>query len=389
PDRLSVDEDGKRYVALNLGYSFAPQEQWNFQHIQAGASDSKSAGLGVAFGNGSVNIGASVSQSDNFTTYALMDVNGDGLPDQVSKPKRDDPVQVRLNTGSGFADPVVWTGATHINENSSTHESINGSFTIGVLITPVTPIVNIYINPSGSKGHGLSREEAKFADIDGDGFPDFVRSKHDGELYVHSSNIGRTNLLKSVKRPLGASFDLSYSYIGNTFDMPNGAWVLDSVKVFDGKTGDGVDHLLTTFAYEGGKYDRREREFLGFARVITRTHNTGEEEKPVYTEVAQTFANDNYYTKGLLLSETMTDGDGNKYVEKVNEYELRNLETSKITDIQPYKEKAEPVFPALIATVQKFYEGEADPGKQTRTTYDYDVRGNVVTYVDYGDEAPD
>jgi len=163
---------------------------------------------------------------------------------------------------------------------------------------------------------------------------DFVEPTGIDKLEVHPSTIGRTNVLRSVKRPLGASFDLTYSYTGNAFDMPNGVWVLDSVMVFDGKTGDGVDHLLTTFAYEGGKYDRREREFLGFGRVITRTHNTGEEENPVYTEVTQTFANDNFYTKGLLLSEVMTDGDDNKYVEKINEYELRDLRASKIPEDQ-------------------------------------------------------
>lgn len=57
-----------------------------------------------------------------------------------------------------------------------------------------------------------------------------------------------SNLLKPVERPLGATFDLTYAYIGNTFDMPNGTWALDSVIVFDAKVGDGVDHLLTTFA---------------------------------------------------------------------------------------------------------------------------------------------
>ena len=70
---------------------------------------------------------------------------------------------------------------------------------------------------------------------------------------MQRSTIGRTNLLKSVKRPLGASFAMNYSYTGNTYDMPNGVWALDAVKVQDGYKGDGVDSMLTTFLYEDGK----------------------------------------------------------------------------------------------------------------------------------------
>ena len=175
PDRITRS-GSSRTVALNLGYRFADEEKWNFDDIQAGKSDTKSAGLGVAFGNGSVNVGVGVSQSDNFTTYALMDVTGDGLPDQVSQSDRNGAVKVRINTGNQFlSDAVTWTGATHINENSSTNESANAAFTIGIPIPPPPfTAVTLYINPSGSIGHGINREESKFADMDGDGFPDFV-----------------------------------------------------------------------------------------------------------------------------------------------------------------------------------------------------------------------
>lgn len=83
----------------------------------------------------------------------------------------------------------------------------------------------------------MSREISKFTDMNGDGYPDFVKSTGENNLDVYPSTIGRTNLLKSVQRPLGASFAMTYAYIGNSYEMPNGVWALDTVKVADGFSG--------------------------------------------------------------------------------------------------------------------------------------------------------
>lgn len=147
--------------------------------------------------------------------------------------------------------------------------------------------------------------------------------------------------------------------------------------------------MLTTFVYEDGRYDRREREFFGFAKVTTRTHDTGKGDLPVYTQVTQSFANDNYYDKGLLLSEVMTDGEGNKFVQKENRYELRDIASGgKLTDAEKKSDSGN-AFPALIETQQKFYEGQSDAGKNTRMTYQYSANGNVTGYTDEGDESPE
>src|ERR1044071_4690380 len=172
-----------------------------------------------------------------------MDVNGDGLPDRVSK---GNPVQVWINTGNGFAtQPLNWNGASAVSDNATASESANAAFTAGFTVL----FVSFKFTPSVSVGNAMSRETDKFTDMDGDGFPDFVSSTTDGNLNVSLSTIGRTNLLKSVHRPLGAAFTMGYHRMGNTYDLPHSVWVMDSLTVFDGFVKDGADTLLTTFAY--------------------------------------------------------------------------------------------------------------------------------------------
>lgn len=375
-------------VSLNLGYRFGKEETWHIaeNHIQGGKSVSYGGGVGFSFASGSINAGIGASRSENETTGSLEDINGDGLVDELLFEK-DNAVKVKLNTGAGFQSAMAWSGATHINENRTTSESANVAFT-GCIPIPIIGI-RICINPSTSVGHGASRELTRFADINGDGYPDYVHSEKDNQLIVKQSTIGRTNLLKKVHRPLGASFTMTYSRMGNTYEMPNSTWVMDGVEVVDGFAGDGVDKMLTTYAYEGGFHNRHEREFYGFAKVITRTHDTGKDDKPVYTIVTQTYDNDNYYEKGLMLHEIMTDGAGNKFVEKQNIYTLKNIFSGDDLAAADRLSDSGNAFPALTEANQKFYEGQSEPGKRTSTKYTYNKTGDVSTYTDLGDEESD
>jgi RHS repeat-associated protein len=386
PDRVYATG----FVQLNLGYRLSAPEQWAYAGTQVSESKSAGAGLGFSVGVGSesssISGGIGLSRSDNETARSLQDVNGDGLIDEVLLSGG---VKVKLNTGNGFTSSILtdWAGASKINESSTTGESANAAFT-GCITFVVIPI-KLCFNPSGNIGQSMSRDEARLDDVDGDGFPDYLVSENDGDLKVKRSTIDRTNLLKGVKRPLGATFVMDYERVGNTYDMPNNVWTLSAVKVFDGFKGDGVDSLLTTFTYEDGRYDRHERDFYGFKKVITNTRDTGKENKPVYTSVAQTFSNDNYYEKGLMLTEIMTDGTGNKFVDKSNRYQLKDIRTGAQLPESIKTDAAGAAFPALVETSQKFYEGQSTAGKSTSMAYDYDALGNVTTYTDRGDEGDD
>ncbi|MBX2927667.1 MAG: hypothetical protein KF852_07535 [Saprospiraceae bacterium] len=382
PDK--VMENGT--AALNLGYKFAAPEPWHHPTIRKGESEDFSAGGGLGFniGNLSISGGFGLSRTDNNVNETLQDINGDGLADIVTLGS---PLRVRINTGSGFSDEILlWSGAAEISSGSSTGSSQNFGVTFCFHLLPVITVVKICVNFNGSGGSGVSREHFQMADINGDGYPDLLRSDQDGHLDVSTSTIGRTNFLRKVHRPLGGAIDLDYTLKGNTYAMPQGQWVLASTEIFDGLDGDGVSIMKTVFDYEDGFYHRREREFFGFKTVRATQLNTADGNAPYRTTVS-TYGNDNYFTKNILLFETTLDAAGNNYLETVNTYEIRDISTG-VPHPNPSLDDAGAAFPALISTRQLFYEGQPAAGIQTTTLYDYDLLGNVIFYAHTGDNSP-
>lgn len=385
PDRVN---QSNHHVALNLGYGFAPEEDWGFDQIQSGSSNSFSggAGLGLISGNNSFAIGFSLSRSDNQAGQSLQDMNGDGLPDlvTVAPAGNGSQLQVRLNTGNGFSpDVLTWTGASALSNSSSATESGNAAFTFGF---PIFFTAKLIFTPSINLGDGMSRELVKMQDVNGDGYPDFVSSSKDDNVSVALSTIGRTNLLKTVTRPMGAYFTLDYKREGNTYAMSNSVWTLSSVRVYDGFGGDGPDTLLTTCRYECGYFDRNEREFYGFRKVYTDAHDAAHHDS-VYTTTVQTYSNDNYYTKGMVLDQSGQSADGKNYTQTINTYELKDIITGAALPDSYKTNDAGAAFVALSRTDHRFYEGQPQPGKTTYMTYGYDAVGNVTNYTDFGDEG--
>ncbi len=147
------------------------------------------------------------------------------------------------------------------------------------------------------------------------------------------------------------------------------------VTINDGHPGDGVDTQLSTYQYLDGFYNRLERDFYGFKTVISEVRDTQEK---VYRTVTQTFLNNSYYNKGLMIQEVMTDAASKKWVETDNTYFLRDVATnSELTNLNHLTAV---VFPELRRTDKQFYEGQAAPGKVTYENYEYDAVGNVIRY---------
>jgi len=208
----------------------------------------------------------------------------------------------------------------------------------------------------------MSRSEVSIQDLDGDGFPEYLTSSDSDQLSVSLDTIERTNMLRQVNRPLGSTIALAYERSGNTIDQPQNKWVLARVEVFDGFAGDGTDTLATNFTYEDGYWDREEREFYGYARVIEDHMNldsVGGE--AVYRTITRDFLNDTYYDKGLLAASTTADAAGNLYLATTNTYAFVDVETGNAVS-QPDSLIAT-VFPQLIRTDNQFFEGQAVAGK--------------------------
>jgi RHS repeat-associated protein len=213
-----------------------------------------------------------------------------------------------------------------------------------------------------------------------------------GALYARLNGYAGANLLKRVRRPLGGSFTLSYQRTGNTVDMPESRFVLTSASLEDGSGETAPGHeLLTKYEYEGGKYDRAERDFLGFATVRRINPDGG--------RVVQTFRNDRVIHKGLLLREETRDAEGQLYLATLNTYDEPvplSLPRAECMAFTPFflsgTEYCTPSFTPLRRVEHRFYEGQTtevdSPGKASAQVMQYDAAtGNVTLFEDLGDVA--
>ncbi|PZR25401.1 MAG: hypothetical protein DI535_18185 [Citrobacter freundii] len=367
PDRVYANG----MVALNLGYRFAPIENWGFSEINKNTSQQYTGGGGLG-GNlfyGSFQFGLSLLRSESNGVTSFEDLNGDGLPDRLTIGSGQ--VFVQLNTGTGFGPIIPWSGLGKINYNTSMGQSSNQSFTIAIPIPIIIAVLKLCINPGFSSSNGVSRENQLMADIDGDGYPDLLQSDNDGNLTARRSTMRRTNLLRNVTRPMGGSFSLDYERAGNTYDMPHNKWVLASVEVFDGLRGDGVDITRQRFVYEDGYYDRDEREFLGFGTVVSQQLNSAANDL-VYRSSTRKFLNRNFYAKGLITQEFIADANGRKYTQTEYVYESRTIMPGVI-------------YLPQVETRKQFFESAPTAGASTFTRINYDNIGNPVQIADAGD----
>jgi RHS repeat-associated protein len=442
PDRVTR-EGNQLKAALNLGYDFArvsgtdpnrplAYEPWGDAAIADGASReytlSGSGGVSAPLGytDGIYGFGGGLSLSKNDSQAAckstfpaldgscretgttLLDVNGDGLLDRVSADGAG--LRVSFNTGNGFGPPTAWTGTLAPTVARSGNTGLGGGlyFTIGVPLCGVA--CYLIINPGVDYTRSIGRDEMALRDVDGDGLPDHVSSARDGLMTVALNRMGRANLLKSVRRPLGATVDLDYARSGNTHEQPQSRWVLSQVRVFDGHPGDGDTDLrpaappdargpdpsryithLATYRYAGGFYDRAEREFYGYASVTEEHRDPAKRpEDPPYRSIVREFRNDSFYTKGLLTRELAQGTGGQPFTETTHEYAFRDVASAAEPSAPPARRAllgspTATVFPRLRQTDRRFFERGSNLSKSTYTTQKHDLLGNVVGVFDAGD----
>lgn len=364
-------------VALNLGYSFGPREGWQSGSVADGHTENSGINMGFSYGAAnSLSGGLNLSTSRTSSSETFIDVNGDGLPDKLSQGS------VKLNTGSGFGAPIGWsTPISGIAEDTNITLGGGGSGTFAIPCCAFIPVVKFAFSIGVNVATSMGRPSIGFRDMDGDGFIDHVSSENEGTLNVASNPIKRTNMLKKVERPMGATITLDYSRDGNTYELPQSRWNLVSVSVFDGHIGEGADTHITEYQYQTPHHDRLEREFFGYATVVEKHLNT-EASNALYRSVTKTFLTDSYYSKGLLQKEQMTDAAGNLFTETENSYVMYNVEAQS-TQSAPFG--AATIFPQLVRTDKRFYEGTGSAQKSTYTANEYDSLGNITRFTDSGD----
>ncbi len=98
PDRVMVDQSGfnKYRIQMNSPANwFGPIQNWNFYTESGNPGEG-----GIRYTN----------PSWGTTELDTFDINGDGLPDKVNVIQDGNPtnLRVQINTGAGFASPVIW-----------------------------------------------------------------------------------------------------------------------------------------------------------------------------------------------------------------------------------------------------------------------------------------
>lgn len=370
PDRIRRAAGGLE-VALNLGYSFDGFRRWGSAQINAEANTEVAFSLGVNGGIYDYAAGISASTRISETERTLLDMNGDGLLDAVDVAGG----KVAFNTGTGFATPV----SVAVGSVAATNVTNGGGLYFTIPIGPLCLVAcYVIVNPGGDYSRTASLLTGDLRDVDGDGLPDLVASESETNLSVSLNTTGKTNLLRTVARPLGGSFDLDYRREGNTTAMGDSRWALSSVRLRDGQPGDGPDSV-TTFSYEDGRYDRTERTYYGFGAVTEALLNP---DGSTYRSIERRYANDDYYLRGRLLAETTRDGDGRTFTETRYAYGLGGVATDP--DLGTNRLTA-PLFPELRRIEERFYEGRPAFAKSTSRSFRYDDCGNLARIEDLGE----
>ena len=368
PDMLFGDK-----VKFGLGYDFTNEENSGVTSLESSENSTWGAGLGTSIevlGNADISFGVNGTKTTTKYNVSFIDVNGDGLPDMVTRDA--DKFTIMLNTGSGFI-PYSEEQQGRFNESLATSVSQYGNFSVSIPIQILFLKLRFTTKFIKSWSSGVSRTSAALRDIDGDGRPDLIISDGGKQLIVYRNLTGRTNMLRSVTLPFGGHININYEQTTPSYDLPGRRWVMSSVETTGGYKENGAVRSRNTFEYSGGYRDRRERDFYGFKQVRTNQIDTENGDR-LYRYSVQTYGkNRDYYTHGLVTSEYLYTADGKKLQGSLYDYDLKTLAVGHNTADAV-------VFPALKTLVQSNFDVNSGDSLAVAVNNTYDDYGNLQGY---------
>ncbi len=365
-------------IRYNLGNSFEEEQKNYVSSTETSRFRTWGAGMGTkinVLGPADISFGANGTKTTSYTESMFLDVNGDGLPDRLTKD--DGKINVEINTGIGFASDFTDYGS--LGGSLAKSISTYGNFAVTLKIHLFMLKFNLTPSIKLSASSGVSTVEAAFHDMDGDGLPDMVEADNGSDniipginvgmnenvIYVRRNLTGRTNMLKAVTLPFGGRISIGYEQTTPSYDHPGRKWVMSSVETTGGYEENGATSGKNTFEYSGGYRDRHERDFFGFRTVRTNQLDT-EHDNRLFRYSVQTYGNNrDYYTHDLVTAEALYDAEGRMLQGSTYEYDLR-----KVGD--------EVRFPALASVVQTTFDETSGESMSTKVMNDYDALGNLT-----------
>ena len=148
---------------------------------------------------------------------------------------------------------------------------------------------------------------------------------------------------------------------------------------------DGVDTQVTTFRYENGVYDRLEREFYGYGRVIEEDRDAANGDA-LYRSTVREYRDRQLLHPGPADPGAAPGRAGRPFVETEQHVQPRRRRDG-LPAADP-KSTTATVFPQHVRIDRRFYEGQAAPGKTTYTEQGYDALGNMTRMFDAGEAGP-
>jgi len=416
PDKVSINTDLKRVVVnLNIGYKFSTQETDWITNLSGMDISSNSGGAAsitglTSFPSMSFALGLGGAQSSSHTETLFIDVNGDGLPDLVRR--NSNGYVYHLNTGTSFttAYSQFYNSSAGADRDVTISANFFGSYTFGISFPIFGIAIKATTTPSLSTTAGFSEKKDTFQDIDGDGLVDVVHQAKNvnnrginGSIKANLNPVGKTYLLKKVNTPLGGSWEVFYAKSKNSYNMPNSKWLLTQVTTHDGFVEDDnfrPNTTLTTAKYETPNYSRREREFLGYAKVTTEQRNPDPAAPVLFRYVEEYYHNENFYLSGLKKGSGVFDASGNQLSGESTLFNILspdnptvNFNASSGNNFLQYNVSTalldhSRLFIAVARVSSTTFEGP-DALTAIKEFVNYDKYGNLKTFRDLGEGEED
>jgi RHS repeat-associated protein len=323
------------------------------------------------------------------TEYQFMDMNGDGLPDMVRVDEKKQ-LWVAYNHGYGLNPPVpgpIFSGrlefphsvnrdvAGFIDLNSDGLPDRANKFWADALYALLNTGCGLNFKPApdylglGVDGRWrlydpdyLSEATSGFLDMNGDGFLDRVTKnskspENEPFCRVYQNRWDQSGKLQSVLNAKGGKTSFTYKAMDRKLNPScyPPKWCVATMTEEDGLG----NSYATTYEFEGGVYDLKEREFRGFGRTM-KSMPTGEREYTYYLT-------DPVY-KGLIKKKELFVISGTYHC-------LVNAVTYNYSYINPYIGNNEVKQIRLDAEVHQYGEGLFEYRTKTQYTYDYETRG--------------